>query len=916
MTTSPESLETTVLQHVKELGWAEPTPIQRKAFPVLLRRRGALLVAPTGSGKTEAAVIPIFTLCSASRSGSMGIRVLYITPLRALNRDIFRRIIEYGERMGLAVDLRHGDTPVRARQRMIEKPPDVLITTPETLAILLTVRRMKPHLSKVEWIVVDEMHELLSSERGTHLSVSIEKVERITGRSVVRVGLSATVGNLDEAQRFLAGAGRKCAVLVDPSIRVYDIAVRHVQGGFADVAKYVLKYVKEEGRGSVLLFTNTRDEAEHMGALLKGLSSDTPIEVHHGSLSREIREEAESRLRKGEAGIVVSTSSLELGLDIGAVDLVVQLGSPRQAVKLVQRIGRSRHKVGKSARGLIVTSRLDDELESLALAKRTTEGNLESSPVHRMALDVLSHHLVGLTFEENLVKVEDAVKLLEKTYAFREVTLENVDSCLNMLERAGVIRYDGETIRRRGPPTYKYYFDNISTIPDIQQFTVFDAVAKKPVGRLDQVFVGEYCEPGKIFTLKGSSWRIVSIDDAKEAVYVEPVKGELIAVPYWVGELIPVDYYTAQEVGRLRRLASHGEVEVSLAQKESLEKTKVVLGLIPDEHGIVVERKEGSGVVVMHACLGSKTNQTLATLLSTILSSKTGFLVEARSDPYRILLSSQGRISPGMIDEILSGDLIVEDVLSAAVVGTHPLNWKTWHVAKKFGLIDKEARYDRRAARLIQERYRGTPLYQEVLRELFVEKYDVQRVRSILEEVRRRKIGILEKTVGEFSPLSRPILDYASSFAALPVSVEKTVLELVRERLENSKHRLICLACGRWERIMKTKEMPERVICTICHSPIVTATYFSDDELPKIVAKKKQGKPLTSQEEERFRKAWKVASLVQNFGRTALFVLSGYGVGPEAAGRILSKLIDEEELLKSIYRAERTYITTRGFWDT
>ncbi|MBI4257830.1 MAG: DEAD/DEAH box helicase [Thaumarchaeota archaeon] len=915
MSILPSSLETTVLQRIRDIGWTEPTPIQKKAFPVILRRKNTLLVAPTGSGKTEAAVIPIFTMVSETKGKALGIRVLYITPLRALNRDIFRRIIEYGEKIGLTVDVRHGDTPVRARQRMTEKPPDVLITTPETLAILLTVKRMRPNLSFLEWVVVDELHELLGNERGTHLSISLERVARLSRQPITRVGLSATVGNLDEAQSFLAGTQRRSAVLVDATVRSYDIAVKHVLGGFVNVADYILDYVKKAGSKTVLLFTNTRDEAEHMGAVLKSRYPEVPIDVHHGSLAKEIREEAEERLRKGEAGIVVCTSSLELGLDIGGVDIVIQLGSPRQAVKLVQRVGRSRHRLGETAKGLIVTTRLDDELESLALIKRAREGSLESNPLHEGALDVLSHHLVGLTLEENLVKLDEAVSLMHHAYPFRSVGPEQYDGCLNLLESLRIVRYDGEVVKRRGPPTYQYYFGNISTIPDIQQFTVFDSVAKKPVGRLDQVFVGEYCEPGKLFVLKGSSWRIVSIDDSKQTVFVEPVRGELTAVPYWVGELIPVDFQTAQEVGRLRRLALSNGMDVSETQKEVLQKTKSLLGSLPDEHSLTVERRRGVGELVIHACFGSKVNQTLATLLSTMLSSKTGFLVEARSDPYRILLSSQGSIPKGLIHETLSSIFNIEDVLSVAVVGTHPLNWKTWHVSKKFGLVTKEAQYDRRAARLIQDRYRSTPLYKEVLRELFLEKYDIGKVKRILESIRDGHLRVVEKDVEASTPIAKPILDYASSFAALPLDVEKTILELVRERLENTRHRLLCLACGRWERVIKTKDVPERLACTICHSPLITATYLSDDDLTKIVARKKMGKPLTPEQEEKFRKAWKTASLIQNFGKTAIFILSGYGVGVEVGSRLIRRFVDQDSLLKNIYRAERTYVATRGFWN-
>ncbi|MFQ6135394.1 MAG: DEAD/DEAH box helicase, partial [Nitrososphaerales archaeon] len=681
------------------------------AIPVILRGRHSLLVAPTGSGKTEAAIIPIFTLLAGSKPLKKGVRALYVTPLRALNRDIFRRLITYAEDTGLTTDIRHGDTSQYARQKMVEKPPDVLITTPETLAIILTSRRMRENLRTLEWIVIDELHELIGNERGAHLSVSLERAELLTERRIVRVGLSATLGDLEEAGKFLSGKERKAAVLVDQSIRRYDIELRYVDGSLLDLADHVLRYIREKvGEGkSTILFTNTRDEAEYLGALLKAKSPDIPVEVHHGSLSREIREDTESRLRDGAAGMVVSTSSLELGLDIGEVDLVVQSGSSRQAVKLIQRIGRSRHRVGESALGLVVTNRLDDELEALALINRIHSGSFEKSGIQEGALDVLAHHLVGLVMEKGLLSIGDAVSILRRAYPFRDIGPDEVDLCFEILDRQGILRYDGEAARMRGAGTYRYYYGNISTIPDIQQLTVVDRVSNKKVGRLDQMFIGEYGEPGKPFVLKGSSWRIISIDDDKSEVNVEPIFKDISTIPYWVGELIPVDLETAREVGRIRRkIAAGNHIDVSEEQKKRILKSRDILGHIPDERSVTVEKRIDSNILVIHTCLGSKVNQTLATMLSTVISSKIGYLVESNSDPYRILLSSQGRLLTKHVADFFRQEFDVEEILSVAVVGTHPLNWKTWYVAKKFGVVGKEAQYDKRASRLIQDRYRNT----------------------------------------------------------------------------------------------------------------------------------------------------------------------------------------------------------------
>lgn len=924
-----ESFDSYVQEKYTKLGFAELTPIQSKSFRLLVRGKNALLVAPTGSGKTEAAIIPIFARLAHSKSISKtrGIRMLYITPLRALNRDIFRRIILYAESEGLKADLRHGDTSASARAKMLKDPPDVLITTPETLAIILTSRKFGQYLSNIEVVVIDELHELIGNERGAHLAMGLERVERIAdSKDYMRVGLSATVGDLEEAASFLVGTNRKCAIVTDNIARGYDIDIRFVPGNLSNLANGILEYIREK-RGedkSTLVFTNTRDEAEFIGAVLKAKSPEIPVEVHHGSLSKESRESTESVLRAGGAGIVVCTSSLELGLDIGAVNLVVQVGSPRQAVKLIQRFGRSRHRRRERAVGLILTNRLDEELESRALGERVEKASLETSLIHQKPLDVIAHHVAGLALEESSVKVEDVLALIQKAYSFRNTTLEDLDSVCNILERQGIIRYDTELIRRRGPRTYNYYFSNLSTIPDIQQFDVIDITAKKIVGRLDQVFVGEYGEAGKPFVLKGNSWRIVSIDDDKRILYAEPMGRDISTIPYWVGELIPVEFETAQIVGKMRRhIVASGRRESSVAKESShisseqvrrLIDSEKTLGEIPDERSIVIERRKATSSFVIHACFGTKINQTLATIFSTLLSAKIGYLVEAKSDSYRILLATNGALEPKMIHDALKENIVVDEILSASITGTHPLNWKTWYVAKKFGIIEKGAQYDRRAARLIQDRYRGSALYTEVLRELFQEKYDIEKTGKIMQNVREGLLKVTIAEVDEYSELAKPILEYASSFAALPLTMEKTILDLVKTRLGNVKHKFLCLSCGKYESVQKTSDVKETIICPLCHSRLITETYFSDYELPRIIQKKKKGLELTEDEEKKFRRAWKTSSLIQNFGKRAIVILSGFGVGVDTAARIIRRTTDEDQFYKNIYLAEKNYVATRGFW--
>jgi len=908
-----QSVDLAIVDKFRSAGYDQLTPIQKKSLPVLSRRINALLVAPTGSGKTEAAVIPIFTMLAAEEK-QKGIRAIYVTPLRALNRDVLRRVIKYAEMEGLSVEVRHGDTSTQKRRKIAIEPPDVLITTPETLAIILTTERMLKAMQSLEWLIVDEVHELISNERGAHISLSLERLQEIAAKEITRVGLSATIGNLDEAARFVAGTERKCAVLVDNSIREYDIDVKYVKGSLNSVARFIADFVRDNySEGSVLLFTNTRDEAEYITAVMKNYSSRIKVDVHHGSLSKEVREETETRLRSGEAGIVVCTSSLELGLDIGSVELVIHYGSPRQVSKLMQRIGRSRHKIRQSAKGLLVTNSADDELEAMAIIRRMRRGSIEGQKMHEVSLDVLAHHLVGLALQLGNLSLEQVHGIITRAHPFREVTLQDIESCLDLLDSSRIIMYDREHgVFKRKIKAYKYYFENISTIPDVLKFEVVDTVSKKVIGSLDQEFVGDYGEQGNVFVLKGSQWRVLAVDDSKLRVSVEPVRGAAVNIPYWVGEMFPVDYETATEVGRLRKIVLDGKLNVdSTLIQDSYNELKN----IPDDNTIVVESSRNRNTVVLHACFGTKVNNTLTSLLSTIIASKTGYLVDARSDAYRIILSSNARIGRQHIIDCFNDDYDLESVIIASLTNTHNLNWRTWCVSKRFGLIDKEAVYDRKAARLIYDRYSKTAISKEAIRELMHDKYDIKITSSILDRVKSGAIKIVWLDTEKFSDLAKPILEHSTRFSATPLSVEQGVIELVKERLQKTRHKLICIRCGKWERVMETREAPDSLHCTKCRSQLITATYVSDYELANIIKTKLKGGKLSEEDDHKFMRAWKTASLVHNFGKKALLVLSGYGVGVDTAARVLRNCVDDEGIYKQVYDAERQYITTRGFWD-
>ena len=891
-------------------GFDNLTEIQKKASPIVLQKKDCLIIAPTGSGKTECSVIPVFSLVKNSKKPGK-IKALYITPLRALNRDVFRRITKYAHANELSIEIRHGDTTQTARRKITENPPDVLITTPETLVILLTQKKMLDALSELEWIVIDEVHELLSSERGAQLSLSIERLQITTKFPLTKIGLSATVGNFEEAGKFVVGSKRKCQIIRDSSVRKYDVEVEYVNGSISDVVDRIIEYVKEQNLDSpVLLFTNTRGEAEFLASILKE-KSPINIELHHGSLSKEVREDTEISLREGKHGIVVCTSSLELGLDIGSVELVIHYGSPRQVSKLVQRIGRSRHNRDASARGLIITNNSDDEFEARAILDRIEEGSIEEQKIHNGSLDVLAHHLVGLTMQMGEIPVDYALKLINQAYPFRNLSLEELTDVLDLLDSNYLIFFDRTkmTFWKKGR-SFKYYFENLSTIPDILKFKVFDSVGKKIIGTLDQRFVGDYGDSGNIFVLKGSQWRILNVDEKSLTVNVEPFRGGGITVPYWEGETIPIDYNTARKVGLFRTKVKNGSLAL-------INKTIDELNFeVPNESNIVVESSRSQGSIVLHSCFGTKINSTMSTLLSSMLSSMLGSMVDSRSDGYRIVLSSQSRISEKLFMEIIKDDYDLHSIVTASLAGTHNVNWKTWCVAKKFGIVGRGAIYEKRSARFLYERYNKTSLVKEAFRELFHDKYDLAGTDKLLQKIRDNEISVKWLEVDKFSKLAEPILDHTTKYYSSPVNLDKGILDLVKARLAKTKHRLICARCGKWERVIETNEAKNILICPYCKGRQITATFYSDYDLSKIIRKKHEGKKLTPEEKHKFDRAWKVASLIESFGKTAITVIAGYGVGADTAARILRNMVDEDHLFRQIYEAERQYVVTRGFWDS
>ena len=907
-------LDPIISKKFKSIGFEELTEIQKEAIPEILEEKNCLIIAPTGSGKTECATIPIFSKLK-TRKVSNKIKALYITPLRALNRDVFKRIINYAENENLKIEIRHGDTSQANRKRIADNPPDILITTPETLVNLLSQKKHLDALSDLEWVIIDEVHELLASERGSQLCLSLERLQIKSKNQIHRIGLSATVGNPEEAGRFLVGTDRKFQLIHDTSLRNYDVDVVFVDGIMDDVAVKIIEYIKKEQITSpVLLFTNSRGESERLSSILKQKTSIN-VELHHGSLSRQVREETEDMLRDGKSGIVVCTSSLELGLDIGSVELVIHYGSPRQVSKFMQRIGRSKHDRGDSARGLIITENADDEFEIQAIIERIKEGSIEEQKIHHGSLDVLAHHLVGLSMQVGNVPIEAALKLTKLAYPFRDISLEEFFDVLEILALRDLIIFnDDKTEYKKNTAFFatKYHFQNLSTIPDILKFKVVDTIENKFIGTLDQRFVGDL-DKDQIFVLRGSQWRVLNIDEKSFKINVLPIRSsQEIPVPKWEGVNIPVDFKTANKVGAFRTKVRNGSLKMMNNIISNLDFPKV-----PDEKTIVIEshRLPQKSVLILHSCFGTKINSTLKVILETLLDASLASRVKSSSDAYRILLSVESRFIKKHITDVFLSDFDINEIMSVALKGKNDVTWKTFCVGKKFGFYDRSDVYVKNEIRYDFERNIDTPLVKEAFRELFHEKFDLEGAQRIINLIKQNKIQIEWVDVDKFSKLAEPVLDQTVMSYTNPANIDKEMLLKVKTRLMQTKQRLICVRCGLWQQVMTPNEThPLR--CKYCKGQQITCTYEYDHELVKIIQKKHQGKKLTPDENKNFQKAWKVSSLLSSFGKTALIVMAAYGVGPDTGARILKNRVegDDDYLIKQIIIAEKTYTLTRGFW--
>lgn len=895
--TAGELLSPAVREVVRKRGFTALSDAQEQAIPLLLEGKNLVLVAPTGTGKTESAMLPVFDRLLAT--AGPGFKAVYVTPLRSLNRDILARMEWWCRELSLSAGVRHGDTPQNERRKQALNPPDLLITTPESLQALFMGKRLREHLKNVRYVIIDEIHELADSKRGAQLAVALERLAAYAGE-FQRIGLSATVGNPDDIGRFLCGA-RAFSLVEVPVASHLEIGVRFAGEDFAAQTRAVGDCL--DAPGSTLVFVNTRVTAEALGHELYPRGD---VEVHHGSLSRDVRVEAEERFREGAVRTLIATSSMELGIDIGHIEHVVQFGSPRQVSRLVQRVGRAGHRLDAISRGTVLATGFDDLLESLVIARRAKANECERIVPPAGAADVLANQVAAIAVEYGEIEVSRIRDMIERSGVFAGCgpLLDTV--CSQMAEHR-LIRLDGTRVTRTGRAR-RYLIDNLSMIPDERKVEIFDMVSRRTVGTLDESFVLGWMHTGAIFITKGQLWQVLDIEGGR--ITVEPAARARGEVPTWEGEQIPVPFAVAREVGALRRtraFSRYSDIPAAIRYAERfIARMDGGNYPVPSDRLITLENTDEG--VVCNVCGGHKANEALARTLSVLLSARYGTTVGIEVGAYRFLLRLPPAVRALEVEETLAAlePAHLPGVLKLALKRTALFKWKLVQVAKKFGAIDADADYERFSIHRLIDLFDETVIAAEAYRELFSGSMDVDAAREILLAIRDGRTAV---TTGRLSPLGSEGLSSSRDMIPPPM-IDQAVIGTLMRRLDKEDVVLFCMHCRKWKSRTVVERVPDEPQCPLCNARLIAALKPWDEQFIPAMRKKEK----TEEERAIEVRFLRNANIVLSSGKKAVTALAAKGVGPEAASRILATLSEGDAFYREILKAERNYVRTHRFW--
>jgi ATP-dependent Lhr-like helicase len=814
-----------------ERAFQAPTPAQEAGWPAIASGDHTLIQAPTGSGKTLAAFL--YGIDRLNEARGQGLRLLYVSPLKALNYDVERNLRGplAGLESKLTAAVRTGDTPQKERAAMLRKPPDILITTPESLFLLLTSQG-REMLGGVRTLILDEVHAVAGTKRGAHLALSVERLQRLVAEPVQRIGLSATQRPLEEIGRFVSGA--RPIRLVDAGTRKeLDLRVvvpvedmREPGAGsvqtdpllgtghegpaatsiWPSIYPELLKLVEEHR--STIVFVNNRRLAERLALRLNelaragGLPADRAeiARAHHGSLAREQRVEVEELLKRGEIPCLVATSSLELGIDMGAVDLVIQVESPKSVARGLQRIGRAGHELGAVSTGRIFPKFRADLLESAVVAERMLAGEIEETVIPKNPLDVLAQQIVAVAAQEE-IEVGELHDLVRGAYPFADLSRAQLENVLDMLsgrypsdefaELRPRIVWDrtGGTIRGRDGAR-RLAVTNAGTIPDRGLFAVHLVDGGGRVGELDEEMVYE-ARAGQTFLLGASTWRIEEI--TRDRVLVSPAPGVPGAVPFWKGEGVGRPYELGEQIGRASRelsALSDDQAVARLTERHCLDERaaanlltflreqEAATRAVPSDRTIVVERfrdEIGDWRVCILTPFGARVHAPWAMAAGARLRDALGMDAQSIWSDDGIAFHLADADVPPPTEELVPDPDELEELVVAEVGQTALFGSRFRENAGRALLIPRRRPGERtplwqqrlKAQSLLQvaRRYPAFPIVLETYRECLQDVFDLPALKQLLQGLRSRTIDVVDVETPSASPYSASLLfDYVATY--------------------------------------------------------------------------------------------------------------------------------------------------------
>jgi ATP-dependent Lhr-like helicase len=925
-----------IVECIRKLGYKSFTELQKKAFnKVAGEGRSVLILAPTGSGKTEAAVLPVFYRVRVE--GLKPIAVIYITPLRALNRDIEGRIKKIASCFELSVAVRHGDTPEKARRELADNPPHVLITTPESFAYIIVNEKLRHYIANTRYLIIDEFHEMVRSKRGLLFLTILYLLGEYHGFKPLRIALSATLSNPSEYLKLLSPIGEDVEVIVDEYVKKMDVkvVVPGKPGSLSllgdDSVDPRLSYIVDAGRRykGVLVFTNTRSLAEMLGSLLRKLIEkhglDLKVGVHHGSLSRSRREEVESGFKQGELNILVATSSMELGIDIGHIDFVIQYLSPRQSSRLIQRIGRSGHRLKGIGRGVVLsTINLLHLLESLILVDEALRNKVEKEEVISKPLDVLAYAMALLVLlNPGGVNRDELYDRLVRHVLYRDLSPEEFNRLIEYMVYTHVLRDDGGLLK----PTRKtrLYVYRTSMIPSTRDIHVVEVSTGRTIGSLNEEYVILRLRPDDVIILAGEAWRVIGFDDEKGHLYVEKTKGDYAEslIPHWEGENIPVDTRVALRIGEVIDYVKKNKSLPEELKKLLETNVEIPWSLAEELSGysrIYVDYVEKMNLLIININAGSKVNSLIRDVITYLLRQRFPIVdFTSYSSPYAVLVRVKGYIYPAeLINTVKTiiinlGKYIDNNAFLRSIVkDSQALYWRIYQVAQRFGAITPG---ETGVTKSMLNALADTIIGEEAFKEVLIKDYDLESARSIASLITGGGISVETRVYDDLARHHLEILGYIE----LPIRKDVVNIDISQylERLLERELTLLCLKCG-YIKQGKVRELLEigKYSCPRCGLATLTIVKGDAEEEKSIVEKLRRGMELKGGERRLLDDLAKRAVILYKFGKQALLVFAGRGVGTSEAVRILNNASRGTDLVREIYEREKTFLRVKKYIDS